>query len=390
MANNISMQSLALGVMNHSLSTGTNANLAIDAADDRVCCTFYPVFTEASKTLESVFFRISAKTGSPGASDIVCELWGMTAAGLPDSTNIIESRSSITPAVTANTFCEVTGFTSTITRATNYAIVFKNVNGAPGSNYIAIPQYFNHWGNFHISGASGNSATSKAYWHTALSTDAGASWSSSSPSPSVLLKFSGGTYAGMCYTTGNLTPTLYDVTGSDPERINGVYFKTPSTFPTINVIGLSFSVNFNGTPTGDIAYRIYNSTGTVLGTTAALTKSLVGTAAPNMLPLYFTSSIPLAPDTYYRAVAYNTAEDSSSNYWCIRGWTIPTPNAEILKSLCGGQFSDVQQTSTTTGAANFTQEATVIPAFALILENGNEFTLPAGGSGRPEIRGSNL
>ena len=284
---------------------GGMSNLAPSAASTYLALGFA---LDQAKTLSKVQVYCSAvaNAGSIGANDLTCDVYS-DSGGQPGSS--LQSVNTLTSTIAASSWTEFTGFTYSLSAATQYWLVFKNANGAPGTNY---PTY--QWGGSNTTPTVVNGGSS--HWGWAKYQYNGTSWTS--PAISVCgyrLQFSDGTYDG--FPVQSLSAGTDKVYGGTPGSGNevGMQFTVPSGAKW-NVRGLSFYVNISGTPTGNLLCRLYQN-GTLTATALGIPASNAAISGASYSPAYFASTVTLNPGDAVVCTIANSATDNSSNAYIM-------------------------------------------------------------------------
>lgn len=342
---------LGLPIQTAGLGTST---LALNAANTQMLYTFV---ASESKTLSKVKFYVSAVAGTLGGSDIVAELWSMPTGSIGSTTgpsSLLESRATVTATPTGAAWVEVTGFTgsSALTAGVQYAILIKNANGTPGTNYPTLRYTSGSY--VYLIGQSWNGWTKK---HT---TDGGSTWTGGAASiVGVRLEMSTGELWGSGIETGGATAVGVGVYSS---RELGALFTTPSQVK-LRVAGMGAYVTATGSPTGFPRGRLY--AGTSLLATTGDSKQYVSTST---LQMWFSSVQELAAGTAHRvALGESTQSDASGNRFNLHEFTIE--NAAASKALL--PFGSWVRTYY--DGSSWTDTDTGAPAIWLILDSDRPF-----------------
>ncbi len=327
--------------------------LALSAANTWLALSF--VLAE-SKTLSKVKLLASAVAGTLGATDLTCDIYS-DSSGSPGTS--IESRNTVTATPTGAAWVEFTGFTTALTAGTRYWLVFKNANATPATNYPTF-----QWGGTDTSPFLLGSPSPSWGWTKKHTTD-GSTWITAATNVSGLkLEFSDASFNGLpVQAAGYVTDYVYST------RELGTLITLPSTVK-LNVRGMAMFLSKNGTPAGNLRYRIYDGT-TLLATSDAVNIANVETTA-RWTPAYFSATQTLNAGLSLRAIAGITTGGDATNYIRCYGYTIEN-NADSKALLpWGAQRTYYNGTS-------WAETDTGILPFALILDTDGEFT--ATGSG---------
>jgi hypothetical protein len=319
------------------------------------------------KTLNTVRMTVSTITGSLAATDLTCDVYsdlpGAPNASLASTNNIGGSP----PVVGWNTW---QGLSQVLTAFTQYWLVFKNVNGVPGTNF---PQW-RYVSNATASPFMERNSTNKNCGFTSVtSTNGGTSWSAiSSGVGGFRLGFSDGSFFGM--------PMTNSTTGADHAfgaNEVGVKFTSPANC-VLAVAGIGFQCEALGAPSGQLRFRIYNGT-TLLGTTANLALTVPTALTGNWLYSYFASDVVVQPSTVLRVTMSDSAADNTSNCYLTANDCTVDSDANSLPLLpFGGTLM-----KTTFNGTTWTDTNTSILPFALLLDDAGGFV----GQRRPRLYG---
>lgn len=322
------------------------------------------------KTVDKIQIFETARSGTVNASDVTLTVYGDN-AGVPDSGgSAVIGATACSTAPAANTVLEFDVSNTALTAGTRYHAVIKNNAGTPASNNITLLTASASGGTFNNFGGSGSLATAWG-WGVQRTTDGSAWIVLASAVTCMRIEYSDGSYQGYLYGSGsNVALDVY------ASREVGIYFTVPANM-VIPVAGLVFKVIRGGTPTGTLRYRLYTGSSPTLQRTTlgGIAVANVSTSAVAQIPLYFSSIYTLQGGDVVRCVMSETTQsDSSSNYYRIRGFTIPAGAAYRELAPFG-----IQQTLSTDGGASFTETDTVQPECGLLIDAGFTYPSPGGG-----------
>ena len=261
------------------------------------------------------------------------------------------------------------GFTGSYTAGTQYWVIIKNANGTPASNYLTV------YGGPQASSAIGLTSIPALTWGSMTSTDSGSTWGNTINYNvwGLRLDWSDGTHDGFLATNGNQTSGSNGVFAANQI---GVKFTLPANV-TLQVTGVSMWLNREvGTPTGNLQYCIYTgstTTPTLLAHTNGVAHAqFAGLTTTNQgwLRQSFTSTQTIAGGTTVRVtMCESTQSDSSSNRWDTVFYTIDGNAASEALTPWGATVE-----TTSSDGITFTDTATAILPFALILDGATPWT----------------
>lgn len=321
------------------------------------------------KTINEVRVYCSGKTGTPADTDIHLKLRTSSTSGGPTNSDTEDRTLTATPSCPG--WIEATGYSTALTASTQYYIVINNSHGTPASNYVTLAAVRRITYHSLGGGVAGDRAGFSG-WSLATSSDSGATWASGNSiggAAGMRIGFSDGTFAGLPISAQNKDSTnqIYDT------REAGVYFTTPSTYPTMNVAGISFSINWSGTKPANLRYRLYAGTSLVATTQTANDEDIV---ADGWVPLYFSSIQTLSPNTLYRVVAGAVTGGSSGNAYNLNGytWDSDADSTAMLPYGLRGTYYN---------GSSWAESSTQVYPFAVLLDTGSTgpFTTSGGSAG---------
>ena len=360
-----------IGVPSAGAQSGATT-LTFNSADVWGGFSFVPRFSDTSKTLNKVLFRIATVVGVLGSGDISCALYSQDSAGKPASQIEVSTTVSSTP--TGAAWVEVSGFSSAVTRGERYYLVFRNLNATPSSNYFSIAYQGNTGGN------NGFALGVLHYlgWSKVHSTDSGVTWGNSSTiNTNFRLEYSDGTFEGMAnrgcaYVAGT---AIY---GSG-RKSGGIF---TSLNATMNVIGIAMTVGKLNNPSTPFWFELYNDT-TLLGQTAVTTS--ISVSYSGIVSLYFPEPIVLPANTANIRVvmARSDSSDTVSNAWFPFLYIVDDGSAatQAMRPFNGTLRAAYYDGSSWTNNDNY------IPVITLLLDTNGEFTATgSGGAGMSKAR----
>ena len=339
----------------------SSATLALSAANTWLAYSFVP---DQSKTLNAIRAFASLINGSLATTDITCDLYS-DIGGFPGAS--LESRNTITSPLAAGTWGEWTGFTTALTAGTRYWLVFKNVNGVPGTNFPT----FRHGGN--DTWSRFGMGTSGAWgWAKRHSTDGGVSWAGTTQTATFgwRLQYSDGTYDGM--PASNTASATAAANGVYSAREWGAIFTSPAS-AVLNIRGIGMMLGKVGAPSGNARYRLYTgATPTLIDTTASIPNGSITNG--NLYVAYFPATHAVAPGTVVRLMLGETAQaDTSSN--TLGGYELTIDNdanSRALLPLEGTMWKTYFDGST------WTDTNTILPSgVTALLDTDGEFAASA-------------
>lgn len=320
-------------------------------------------FSSRGKTLSKVHAYLAAVNGTLGASDLSCSLYSDTGAGIPNA-SIQASTTLAGGAPTAAGWITFTGFSTAMTDATPYWLVFKNLNGTPASNFPTFRWSGNGNGPNWTAGWSG--LTAQLGWHKVGTTNSGAAWATGVQTNvmGIMLEYSDGTFAGLGYETGSNDTT----NGVYSTRKVGAYFTTPANVK-YNLAGLVLPILKAGTPTGTARYEIYEDT-TLIATSNEIPLASVLTTQAN-IPALFASPPTLKANTVYRAVLAESAQaDSSANAYRVGRFQV----GNFAAALAAKPFNGTSKQTYYDGSSWSEADATWVVPVLLLLTEADPFT----------------
>jgi hypothetical protein len=245
------------------------------------------------------------------------------------------------------------------------------MNAVPASNYAAFQTLAQYTWPVAI-GLSG-SATIANGWSVVWSADAGATWGSGPGFSAIRLEYAGSLFEGIpiqniAIETTNMVYAAREV---------GDVFTTPAN-AIWNVRGACMWMTTKaGTPTGNARVRLYDGV-TLLATTVSTWPA--GAAANGWYCGYFSANQVVAGGSTLRVVLSETTQsDTSSNAYRTHQYTIENNADSKALMPFGGTLQMTYTTDSTASPVVFTETATKIVPFALLLNTDGEFAATSGG-----------
>lgn len=343
--------------------SGTYANWSPSIAANWLAQRF---IAPESKTLNEV--RVYCRT-AVGTPDMRLDIYSDNGSSGPNATLANTTTES---GYTTGAWTDFTGLSLALTKGTPYWVVIQNVHGTPGSNYMAL-----NYASSGIGPSLPSIATFNNEWGNcfATSTNSGSSWTirESNGPFTCRLKFSDNSYFGEPIEDNNneTTDSVYST------REFGVIFTSPAN-AKLNVIGGAFQPEKDGTPTGDLRFRLYNNT-TLLGTTQSIPVARVQTA-DRWVHAYFDSVVTIEANTANQrfVMSETTNSDSSSNrYYAMSQEWDSDSNSQNLKP-----FNGTLSKTYYNGSSWSNDTGRIIP-FYLLLDDSAPFTATGSPSPSP-------
>lgn len=328
----------------------------LDAANDRFGCR---AVVNLDRTLSKVTFYVSLVVGIMAATDLVCEIYAVDAAGKPTGAALESSNTLTGGAPAAAGEIEFTGFSGAWTKGVQYCAMVKNTNADPVNNHVRLL--------YPSSGCvpSGTAGYSAVHGPAALtSADGGTTHTIAGVGTiGAVFTFSDSSKYGFLAATISLTD-LYDT------REVGIKMTTPAG-ATMNAIGVVFHTNTDsGTPTGKMICSIRRvSDGSLLGTTHAHAEDPTTGNAPVLL---FETPIAIPASTaIYIVVRQDASGGSPTHSFQIRQWDLPTSGQGLLPFGIVGVTFDGSVWAETAGT---------LPGISMLLDT-TPLTAESSGSG---------
>lgn len=338
---------------------------------------------EQARTLSSARLFLSAKTGTPAASELTCELYS-DSSGNPGSS--LESRpADSVPA--ANNWVQWSSFTTALAAGTPYWLVFKNGNASPASNFPTYQWCGTSSAGFFAGGLGGVSnggyggQSAPLYgWNKLHSTTSGASWVTAHFGVAGLrVGYSDGTYDGLPLQNSTRPSSGASADRATGKQEAGVAFSLPAG-AKYNVRGVWMPACKFGSP-GSLRFKLYNGTA-LLGTTNDIPAASVVTSIGDGYRALFPSAVQIDPSamTTLRLTMCdaNAADASTAGYNGLLFTFDADGPSMLLKPLDG----TCKKTVTADGTASppaFTDTNTDVLAFALLMDSVSGELSPSGG-----------
>jgi hypothetical protein len=285
--------------------------------------------------------------------------------------DIRDATATVTTTPTGALWVEWTGLTKSLTGGTQYRGILRNMNAVPASNYAAFQTLAQYTWPVAI-GLSG-SATIANGWSVVWSADAGATWGSGPGFSAIRLEYAGSLFEGIpiqniAIETTNMVYAAREV---------GDVFTTPAN-AIWNVRGACMWMTTKaGTPTGNAQVRLYDGV-TLLATTVSTWPA--GAAANGWYCGYFSANQVVAGGSTLRVVLSETTQsDTSSNAYRVHQYTIENTAGSLALMPFAGTLQMTYTTDSTASPVVFTETATKIVPFALLLNTDGEFAATSGG-----------
>ncbi len=336
-------------------ATSSNAQ-ALNTANTWLAFSFVPDIT---RTFNEFRFNVSAVAGSLASTDITVDLYS-DSAGKPNVS--IEGPKTVN--VTGAGWFTATGFSTSCTGGTPYWCVIKNVNGTPASNNCTIA-----W----VTGLMPLYLANISYGfnETKTTTGAGGFATATTNISGPRFGFADG-YMGQPFSTiGASADLVYGV------RESGVVWTSPAN-SDILVKGIAFTVrSVTGSPVGPARFGLRVGADAAVYTNSPPNNNPFNTN--DVVTLYFSSNVRVRANTVCRATLADASgnSDTSSNAYKLVEVTMDSDsNSAALMPFLG----TAMKTYTTDGT-NFTDTATAIFPFELLLDTDGPFPTVATGGG---------
>lgn len=284
----------------------------------------FAYYSEIARTLNEVWFCVSAVGGTLGANDIRVDVFNQVSF-IPGTSQANSVVVATTP--TGAALVKVTGLTYAMAAETPFWIVISNAAASPGTNNFTVVDGQGDTWDYGDIGQDGPTFSLRE-----RTTD-GTTWATSvNRTQNILLKFSDGSIHGIC-------PSAYAVESSAncvySGRKLGSRLTWPNAAPRIAIGRMSMLVRKAGTPTGKRQYEILEvGNNTPLGTSKGVDPVLMfGTSNGYWIPLVFPTPIIWNPGHDYRIVCSETTQsDASSDRLELFPFTFPN-DATVLAQI---------------------------------------------------------
>lgn len=377
-ANSQQSTSFELGTVNPAGGSVTSRELTASSSgvvNSRMLAFGY--LATATKTLNNIRICIEYKAGTLASTDAEINVYGSTAAGVPD----LVGGTLATATVDANSAgCKTsTGVSLALTSGEQYWLVVTNENVLPDINYFAVQVNPERGVGTNAGGVGVQNILAGAF--SQQSNDSGDTWTDfqRNNSGNYRLDFSDSSHFGTVMTLMSMGSGPIDAAERvyDAREVGNKFTTPPGA--DLNLRCISFAVARIGAPTGFLRYRLYQGT-TLIATTAASANQ--APTDSGVIPLCFNTAQALTSSTSYRVViAETTQSDTSGNAYGPTKFDWDTDaNSLILKPFDGTLTKTV-----CTGSCNggtWTDTTGSFYQMQLLLEFGDEFagaTPPVGG-----------
>lgn len=377
-------QSSSPAVMGFLIPTINNATtFQLNAAANWYDQTF---ISQTAKTLNTVEVFCSAISGSLGSTDTDISLYTDT-AGVPNTQTEHHGGQC-----TSNASLTVSGFSTALTVGVMNHLVVKNLNGTPASNNFTLVYTTNSTSAYSTPFFSNGNSQGTALWGNFIKTSAnsGSTWTtSSSPSMSIILGYSDGTFDGFLISAGTRATSVGTGSRIFGKQEVGAVMSLP-IHAKYNVIGIGAVVAKTSTP-GNLQFRLYNGT-TLVDTTVAIPAANITTGSTGDVYRGYFSSTHTVDCTAACSVRLTgqdaTSGDTNSTGYNFGTLTIPNEATALSLKPMNGSMKLTLTTDDTVGPpATWTDTTTTVIPIWLILDSNGEYTaLNIGGS---QIAGKN-
>jgi len=348
-----------IGFLPPRAGTGIS-NISLNAAANWFAVSFVP---DADRIVSAVNFVFRALTGSLGANDVSCTIYSDSGINTPNAA-ISAASTTVTPSLTTGNLgllVKWTGFSQAVLGGTMYWAVLKNLNGSPAAN-------FPNW-RFTLNGTvseqnrdfiPANTVNSGGVW--TLQTIGAGGWR---------VDYADGASDGAPFLLISFPSTGLEVFGT---REAGMHFTLPPDV-SLRVRGIAISPSKVGAPPGQIRFRLYNDT-TLLGTTFSCPVGRVPVnpaSGGDLFNLWFPAPIVVPAGAIVRGTVATTTGGDASNYY----QAIPAQisNDAVSKSMLPFAYTGGIKFTYFNGSS-WSENDTLIPHMALILDNDAEFNAP--------------
>ncbi len=261
---------------------------------------------DSARTLSTVRAYISAVGGTLAGSDVTCDLYDSTGtSGGPGAS--IETGKTPTATPSAAGYYDWTGFTTVLTAAKQYWLVWKNANGTPGTNFPTF-RYLSTFLTSMVAQTGSSVATEN--WGSATSTNSGSTWTRTSAATNLRVGYSDGSYDGILANNSASAGVSFGVYST---RECGVKFTSPAN-SVMNVRGVAFLINgVTGSPTGSPRIGLWTGGASPTNQGYALLQ-IANTISNSWMYGYFASNVVIQPSTSVRVtLGESTQSDASTN-----------------------------------------------------------------------------
>jgi hypothetical protein len=319
-------------------------------------------------------YYVCNRTGSTFQLDATSSACAAIVPITSDGSNYVrdirDATATVTTTPTGALWVEWTGLTKSLTGGTQYRGILRNMNAVPASNYAVFQTLAQY--TWPVSVGVGSTASVVNGWGYGTSTDAGATWSSGLGFSAIRLEYAGSLYEGIPIQSIVIETTnmVYAARGV------GDVFTTPSN-ATWYVRGACMPISTkSGTPTGNAQISLYNGV-TWLATTVSTWPA--GAATTGWYCGYFSADQTVAGGSTLRVILNETTQaDTSSNAYRVHQYTVENTAGSLALMPFAGTLQMTYTTDTTASPVVFTETATKIVPFALLLNTDGEFAASSG------------
>jgi hypothetical protein len=367
--------------------SSTTSTVLLNAAGTWVAFGF---FIEQAKTLNQVRLFMSAKAGSPATTDLTCDLYS-DATGIPGAS--IDGPRPADTVGAAGTWMQWSGFTTPLTPCTQYWLVIKNVNSVPGTNDAT----FSFGGYLQTAGVgnggcqfAGGSRLGIEYGWTKVGTvNSGTAWATAGLQgvTGPRLGFSDGTYDGFPVQAATRPNTGTVANRAFGKSEVGLRFNVP-TGATFNVIGIGMILYRFGTP-GNARYRIYKGVTLAATSIGVNSNSIMATGnSGDVVTDFFSAPVAISSADNPIRVTFGdaTAADTNANGYNSHLITVDGDSNSLPLMPMNGTLQKTITSDNTATPVVFTDTATDLFPFALLLDTNGEFGAGSG-TAQPRNRG---
>ena len=285
--------------------------------------------------------------------------------------DIVDATATVTTTPTGALWVEWTGLTKSLTGGTQYHGILRNMNAVPASNYATFQTLAQY--TWPVAVGGGAAATASG-WSVTWSADAGATWGSGGGISAIRLEYAGSLYEGIPIQNiaAETTNMVYAARGV------GDVFITPLNATWYVRCACMWMTTKAGTPTGNAQISLYNGVTLLATTTSTWPAGAVG--AYGWYCGYFSADQTVAGGSTLRVVLNETTQaDTSSNAYRVHQYTVENTAGSLALMPFGGTLQMTYTTDTTASPVVFTETATKIVPFALLLNTDGEFAATSGG-----------
>ncbi len=349
---------------------------------------------DQTKTLNAVKLFLNTLTGTPAASECTLDIYS-DASGIPSAS--VEGPISAAAVPASGNWMTWSGLSGSYTAGTPYWCVWKNTNASPGSHF---PTYRYHDGAARASplGDFSNSNLNNTIpmfgWNKVHTLNSGTAWASGPASGvgGLRLGFSDSTYDGFPIQTSTRPSSGTTGDRAFGTQEVGVRFNVPAG-ATWNVRGAAFPIIKTSTP-GNLRYRLYQGV-TLMATSLAVPATNIVTANGDWYSSFFSSAVAMvSTNNPYRIVFGDaTAGDANTVGYNTQIYAFENDAPSLALKPMNGTVQKTITADNTAGPVVFSDTATDVLPFALLLDTLGELTgasggIPTFGAGSPFFRGA--